>query len=227
VRFGITRDVQVCPPAGLVERSNAIAQLFADEIDDARHKGGENGPVAILADERYVQSMPLKLAALFLPYLTDLFERRQLAEISAFEQTSLGARLVSAHGARADPAQRLRRGQRERGDRQVPRPAHGLVAPVPVRLELRRRVQGSAGGHHAHQYVESAGRFDQALRQLFVRPRGEVAMALARLHSRLLQCQVSPEDGDGLRDNIIIPALSEALARGASEAIDDLLGLLR
>jgi hypothetical protein len=225
-RFGITRDVPVCPAASHVERSSAIAELFADEINDTRHKGGDNGPVAILDDERYVQSMPLKLAALFAPYLTDLFERRQMAEIAAFEQTALGARLVSA--LVLGPTQ----------------PNAFVAASESAEIDkfhdqrtgwLRQYLFGSSCAGECKgrlvdimltQYVESAGRFDQALRQLFLRPRGEVAMALARLHSRLLQCQVSPEDGDGLRDNIIIPSLSEALARGATEAIDDLLGLL-
>jgi hypothetical protein len=77
--------------------------------------------------------------------------------------------------------------------------------------------------------VESQGRFDGALREIFARPRGEVAMALARLHSRLLQCQVSAEDGNALRDKILIAALVDAVKRSSPNdqtLLDDVLGLL-
>jgi hypothetical protein len=225
VRFGITRDVAVCPQASHVERSSAIAELFADEITAARHKG-DKGPIAILDDERYVQSAPLKLAALFAPYLTDLFERRQMAEISSFEQAGLGARLVSALVLGPTQSNTFVAASESAEIDKFHDQRSGWLRQYLFGSSCAGECKGKLVDIMLTQYVEAQGRFDAALRELFVRPRGEVAMALARLHSRLLQCQVSAEDGDGIRDSIIIPALSDALTRGAGEAVDDLLGLL-
>ncbi|HEX6239747.1 MAG TPA: hypothetical protein VFZ61_02590 [Polyangiales bacterium] len=225
-RFGITRDVAVCPPPGHVERSNAIAELFADEMNDARHKG-DKGPIELLEDERYVQSAPLKLATLFAPYLTDLFERRQMAEIKHFEEAGVGARLISALVlGPTQPNSFVAASESVEIDKFHDQRTDWLKGYV-FGQSCTGECKGKLVDIMLTQYVEAEGRFDQPLRELFVRPRGEVAMALARLHSRLLQCQVSSEDGDGFRDNIIIPALADALARGNSgEAVDDLLGLI-
>ena len=38
-------------------------------------------------------------------------------------------------------------------------------------------------------------------------------MALARLHSRLLQCQVESEDATTLRDRVLVPALVATVKR--------------
>lgn len=227
-RFGLTRDLPICPLDNHVDRSSAIADLFADELDAAQRKG-EKGPLEILGDERYVQSAPQKLASLFTPYLADSFERRQFAEIDRFEAAGNGARLVSA--LVLGPTQ----------------PNAFVAASEAAEIEkfhdkrtkwLRDYLYGQSCTNECKgklvdvmltQYVESGGRFDQPLRELFTRPRGEVAMALARLHSRLLLCQVNPDDSDAFRDRVIIPALGEAVKRGTNgdqTALDELLGLL-
>jgi len=227
-RFGLTRAVEVCPPENHVERSNAISELFAEELDAARRKK-EKGPLELLDDERAVQASPLKMTALFGPYLTDLFERRQLAEIEHFEASAPGAHLVGAlvlapnqpnafvaaseaaeinkfHQKRADWLQQYLFGQSCTGE------CKGKIVDIMLT-----------------QYTESAGRFDRPLRELFAHPRGEVAMALARLHNRLLLCQVSHEDGDALRDRVLIPALLDAVKRSSPKdqtLLDDVLGLM-
>jgi hypothetical protein len=78
-------------------------------------------------------------------------------------------------------------------------------------------------------YSEAQGRYDRAMLELFSRPRSEVAMALARLHSRLLQCQTDADDVTVLRDHVLVPALVEAAKRGREAdqtMFEDLLGLL-
>ncbi|MFM2417584.1 MAG: hypothetical protein RL385_2307, partial [Pseudomonadota bacterium] len=52
--------------------------------------------------------------------------------------------------------------------------------------------------------------------EIFRHPRGEVAMALARLYSRLLQCQVDAPDGTALRDRVLVPALRDVVKQGKS-----------
>src|SRR4029077_20367343 len=48
--------------------------------------------------EREVQSSPGKMAWLFEPYLQDLYERRQWAQIQSFESFSVARRLAGARG---------------------------------------------------------------------------------------------------------------------------------
>lgn len=227
-RFGITRAVPICPSENQVERSSAISDLMADELDHAR-KNKEKGPLQLLEDERAVQSAPLKMSALFSHYLADLFERRQIAEIEHFESASVGARLVSA----------LVLGPTQPNSFVAASEAAEIDAFHQKRTDWLREYlfgqsctgecKGKLVDIMLTQYVESQGRFDEALRELFARPRGEVAMALARLHSRLLQCQVSTEDGTALRDNVLIPALLDAVKRSTKQdqtLFDDVLGLL-
>ena len=63
------------------ERSAAIAELIADELDAARAQG-QAGPLTLLADERSVQETPARLAWLFTPFLQQLYERRLWPEIA-------------------------------------------------------------------------------------------------------------------------------------------------
>lgn len=229
-RFGVTRAVVICPAENHVERSSAIADLFADEIDAARRKGEKaSGPMELLLDERSVQDTPLKLTALFGHYLMDLFERRQFAEIDGFERVSVGARLIAAlvlapsqpnSFVAASEAEEIERFHRGRAD---------WLRQYLFGQSCTGECKGKIVDIMLTQYVESQGRFDGALRELFARPRAEVAMALARLHSRLLQCQVSAEDGNAVRDNILIAALVDAVKRSSPSdqtLLDDVLGLL-
>jgi hypothetical protein len=94
-RYGIARDVQLCKADAHPARSDAIADLFADETESARAHG-TSGPMQLLQDERAVQASPVRLAWLFTPYLATMYERRQLSDIKGFESVSTGARLVSA-----------------------------------------------------------------------------------------------------------------------------------
>jgi len=72
------------------------------------------------------------------------------------------------------------------------------------------------------------GRFDQALRAILSRPRGEVGSAIGRIHTRLLACQVPPEDLGPLRDRVFIPALGEELSleKPDDKRLEELLSLI-
>ena len=97
-RFGVARATDICKDDALAERSDAIAQVVADEMDAtaAVHGAAAAGPMAILRDEREVQASPGKLEWLFDPYLEDLYDRRAWQEIQRFEDFSTGAHLVAA-----------------------------------------------------------------------------------------------------------------------------------
>jgi hypothetical protein len=226
-RFGTTRDVPICPKDNHVDRSLALTDLFADEAELARRRG-QLGPMELLMDERAVQNSLLKYSSLFSDYVLELFERRQKAEIEHFEALSVGAHLVSAillaptqpnafvaasdvaevekfHNARADWLRAYLYGPTCNGE------CRGKLIDIMLTW-----------------FEESQGRYDEAFHQLFTRPRGEVAVGIAHLHSRLLQCQVDVADGEALRDQVLVRSLVEATKKKPLDQalLEDLLGLL-
>jgi hypothetical protein len=227
-RFGTTRAVPICPTENRVARSLALADLFAEDLDAARRRG-ERGPLELLLDERVVLSMPLKMTALFSHYLSDLFERRQFAEIAQFEGQSVGAHLVASLALAPDqinafvPASEATQVEA----------FHAEHAEFLRSYLFGKSCNGECKGKLVDimltSYDEASGRYDKALRELFSHPRGEVAMGLARLHSRLLLCQVDAPDVIALRDQVLVPSLVAATSTGReleTNLFDDLLGLL-
>lgn len=227
-RFGTTRERKVCLDEKRVSRSQALIEQFADDLDAARRRN-EKGPAELLQDERFVQSMPLKLAALFSHYLQDLFERRQMAEIKQFAAASSGAHLIASLVLSADQPNSYVAAS-EAKDIEAFHVEHAQF--------LRSYLFGNACNGDCKgrlvdimftNYDEAHGRYDQTMRELFSHPRAEVAMGLAKLHARLLQCQFDKDDAVALRDGVLEPALLEATASGRekeSALFDDLLGLL-
>ncbi len=230
-RYGTVRQVDVCKPDKNAQRSSEIAQLFSDELSAATHTG-DPGPMSILMDEQQVQNTPGKLAWLFEPYLTDLYERRQIGEIEKFEKVSVGAHLVSslvlatAHTGEfvtSEEAAMLATLHQER--------RHWLANYLLGRAcdaECKSRLVDVM----LSVYGDAQGDYDDTVRKLIFRPHGESGPAVARIHQRLLWCQIDPDDQVLFRDNVLIPALVEALGDGptvpqiAPTAVDDLAALL-
>jgi hypothetical protein len=227
-RYGTTRDLPACPSENRVQRSLALLDLWAEEIDAARRRG-QRGPLELLLDERTVQSMPLKLATLYSHYLSDLFERRQMHEIAQFEDLSAGARLIAALVlAPTQPNSFVAASEATELDRQ-----HDERAEYLRQYLYGQSCSGECKGKLVDimltSYAEAGGRYDRALRELFTHPRAEVAMGLARMHARLVQCQADKADVTALRDGVLVPALMEACSSGReleNNLFDDLLGLL-
>jgi hypothetical protein len=173
--------------------------------------------------------MPMKLSALFGHYLTDLFERRQFHEIQQFEELSVGARLIAAlvlsptqpnSFVAASEAQQVERFHSTRAE---------FLRSYLFGKSCNAECKGKIIDIMLTSYAEAQGRYDEALREVFTHPRAEVAMGLARLHARLMQCQVASEDAVALRDGVLVPELSEATSSGResdSTLFDDLLSLL-
>lgn len=230
-RYGIVRQVDVCKPDKNAQRSVEISQLFSDELSAAAQQGLP-GPMTLLADEDQVQNTPAKLAWLFEPYLTDLYERRQTAQIERFEKASVGAKLVSAlvlatahtgEFVTPDEADMLKRLHQER--------RHWLANYLLGRgcdAECKSRLVDVM----LSVYGDAQGDYDDTVRKLIFRPHGESGPSVARIHQRLLWCQVDPDDQALFRDEVLLPGLVEALGDGptvkqiAPTAIDDLAALL-
>jgi hypothetical protein len=77
-------------------------------------------------------------------------------------------------------------------------------------------------------YGESDGDYDETMRRLLSLPRTEAGPALGKLHTRLLWCQVDKDDLELFRDHVLVPSLTELLARPKPDAvaIEELIGLV-
>ncbi|HEX7479641.1 MAG TPA: hypothetical protein VF331_17685 [Polyangiales bacterium] len=226
-RFGVTRDLPLCAADKLSERSTALAQLVAEELESS-HAHVAKGPLSLLGDERTVQASPAKLSWLFAPYLTGLYERRLLHEIERFEASSVGAHVISALvlvPAQPDElvavgeAQELAHFRSERSS---------WLASYLLGPSCNGECKSKLVDVMLSSYAQAQGRFDAPLRALLAEPRTHVAGVLARLHARLLTCQLGPLDTVALRDQLLSPML-DAQARAAkpdATQLDDLLGLL-
>ncbi len=248
-RFGVERAAAICKDDRLAERSDAIAQLVEDELEAAnalapantaapagsRPSGagpaaspGAAGPIVLLREEREVQAHPATLMWLFEPYLQDLYERRQWKEIGAFEETSVGARLIAALVLATARTGEL-----------VPSAEQAEL----VRFHTERRkwlasymygrscdpeCRGKLVDLMVSTYGEAQGDYDEALRKLLLLSRAEAGPATAQLHARLLWCQVDADDLEEFRDHVLVPAVTTALAATGLERgiLDDLLGLV-
>lgn len=213
-RFGVERAAEICKDDKLSERLDAIAELLRDEMDAAHASGTvAQGPMSLLRDEREVRERPGKLMWLFEPYLQDLYERRQWAAIAAFESTSVGARLVAALVLAT-----ARTGELVTNVEQA--------ALVKFHTERRKwlvsymfgrtcdpECRGKLVDVMLSTYGEAQGDYDEPLRRLVQSPRSESGPAMARLHARLLWCQVDADDLQEFRDRVLVPALADALKK--------------
>jgi hypothetical protein len=228
-RFGITRDVDACK--GASQRWSEISDLIADELAAAQQQG-KPGPLSLLADEGAVHASTAKLAWLFSPYLSDLYQRRAFNDITRFEQVSIGARLVAAlvlatehtgEFVSTDEANTLEKFHSER---------RKWLAGYLFGRTCDAECKGRLVDLMLTVYGEAQGDYDDTLRRLLLRPRAEVGNAIAKLHQRMLWCQVDGDDLDLFRDKVLVPALNAALDGGhgadapAVTAMDDVAALL-
>ncbi len=226
-RFGVTRDAPVCASDKQADRSAALAQLVAEELEaDKAHP--HQSPLLMLADEHAVQASPAKLSALFGPYLTSLYERRQLAEIAHFEESSAGAKLIAALAlVPAQPEELVAASEADELEKFRAARSQWLatfVTSAGCGGECRTKLLDVM----LSSYARAQGRFEAPLRALLDEPRSHVAGVLARLHARLLTCQLGQDDVLALRDQVLVPLLDTELRASKPEQtrLDDVLGLL-
>ena len=228
-RFGVERAADICKDDKLADRSEAIAQLLEDEIEAANQaKEITNGPLSLLREDREVQARPAKLMWLFEPYLQDLYERRQWNEITAFEQSSQGARLVAALVLAT-----ARTGELITSVEQADLEKFHVVRRKWLATYLLGRgcdaeCRGKIVDVMLSTYGEAQGDYDESLQKLVTLSRSESGPAMSQLHSRLLWCQVDADDLRQFRDRVLVPALSRAIATPGSDRsmVEDLVGLL-
>jgi hypothetical protein len=229
-RFGVAKDVDLCKDDVLSDRSDAIAQVFQNELQSAAAAGrpAEQGPMSVLKDERQVQASPGKLAWLFEPYLQDVYERRQWHDIQRFESFSTGARLVGALVlATARTGELVGTSEKAEMDKFHAERRKWLAGYL-----LGRTCDGDCRGKLVDvmlsSYGEAEGDYDEPLRRLLKQPHAEAAAAFGHLHARLLWCQIDTADRDSFRDKVLVPTLAEVLAAQKPDAalVEDLVDLL-
>jgi hypothetical protein len=231
-RYGVRREGDVCKDDKLADRSDAIAELVRSELEDLDDKSDATavaaGPLGLLREERTVVATVAKLAWLFEPYLQDLYERRQWPTIASFEMSSLGARVVAAIVLATARTGELT-GQAEAQSLEKFHAEHRKwLGEFLLGRACDPECRGRLVDVMLSVYGESEGDYDQAIRQLLLRPRGDSGPALARLHARLLWCQVDKDDLEIFRDHVLVPAVSDALAapKPDPDAIEDVVELL-
>jgi hypothetical protein len=224
-RFGFARDVPICKADAYLGRARAIAQLFGDEIDDAPDVK-KAGPMKLLKDEHDVQAAPLRFAWLFAPYLSSLYDRRQWQEIEQFESYSPGARLTSALVLGPTRSELVATSEVVMVDKFHDARAFWLVEYM-LGPTCDAECKGRLIDIMITSHTEVAGRFDAGLIKLLHRPRAEAGIALGRMHTRLLACQVEDDHVAGLRDQVLVPALEQELSKPAPEKlkVEELLSL--
>jgi hypothetical protein len=224
-RFGVERSVELCRDDKLAERSDAIAELIADDLEAGsaldEKTALKSGPLGLLAREEDVLAMPAKLAWLFEPYLQSLYEHKRWTDIARFEATSPGAKLVAALVLATARTGELVSGQESRQLNDLHAQRRRWLASFLLGNSCDPDCRARLVEFMLATVQESEGDYNDVLTQVLLRPRAEVGRAVNHIHSRLLWCQMDGDDLALLRDDVIVPAAGRALARGTPDAAKD------
>jgi hypothetical protein len=229
-RYGVQKATDVCKDDALAERSDAIAQVIQDEMETTATMKAPptTGPVALLREEREVQSHPAKMSWLFTPYLQDLYDRRMWQDIQSFENFSAGARLVSALVlATARTGELVSSTEATQLDQFHAARRHWLASYL-LGGTCEAECRGKLADVMLSSYGQANGDYDEAFKRLLLESRTEAAPAYAHLHARLLWCQLDDDDVARFRDGVLVPGLDTAVANAktAPAILEDLIGLL-
>ena len=225
-RYGVTKPIELCAVDKLAERSAAIASMFEDEVTVAFAQG-KLGPVAMLSEEQQVQIHATRLTWLFTPELAYVYEHRLWNDLNRFESASVGAKLVSALVLAA-----ARTGEMvSREEAKKLSDFHAERRKWLTQYLLGNTCDSDCRGKLVQvmltNYAEAQGDYDVPMRSLLQQSRSNTTPAFSALHGRLLWCQVDPDDEAHLRDQVLVPELSDLLSKKkVSEETEDLLDLV-
>jgi hypothetical protein len=229
-RFGVEKAAEICKDDALAQRSDAIAEVFQDELEatTAISAPAGSGPLSILKEEREVQAFPGKMSWLFEPYLQDLYERRQWPEVQRFEGFSVGARLVGALVLATARTGELVSGSEAAQLDAFHAERRKWLASYLLGKSCDADCRAKLVDVMLSSYGEAGGDYDDPIRRLLKQPRAEAGPTFGHLHARLLWCQVDADDLGQFRDRVLVPALSDALAAPKPDVtlVEDLAGLV-
>jgi hypothetical protein len=214
--YGTSPPVEACDDK-LAKRSAAIASLVSDDLDAAL-TGSTPGPLVLLKDERPVQLHVGRMVALFGQALHTLYEDRKWDAIDKFMTYSPAAHLVGAlvlTAARTGEFVTDAEAKQLRAfDELHSKWLAAYLGGSSCDAECKSRTMGVMLSH----FAAAQGSWDAAARELLETPRAQAGMAVTFLHTRLLWCQVDPVDAGALRDRVLVPATTAALANRTGDA---------
>ena len=231
-RFGVEKAAEICKDDALSERSDAIAQVFQDEMEAmavaAASQPPGNGPLSILKDEREVQSFPGGWPGCSSRTCRISTSGGSGRRSSASRSSRPGAQLVAALVlATARTGELVSASESAELDKFHADRRKWLVGYLLGRT-CDPDCRGKLVDVMLSSYGEAEGDYDEPLRRLLRQPHAEAAPTFGHLHARLLWCQVDADDLASFRDRVLVPLLAEALAAPKPDAqlIDDLVGLI-
>jgi hypothetical protein len=240
-QFGVEKAAEICRDDRLAERSDAIAQVIEDEIDATAQMASQAGPpvappvgapiagpLSLLRDEREIQAHPAKLMWLFEPYLQDRYERRQWNEINAFEDSSDGAKVISALVLATARTGELVTNVEQSDLVKFHAQRRKWLAAYLLGRACDPECRGKIVDVMLSTYGEAQGDYDETLQRLVQLSRAESGPAISQLHARLLWCQVDNDDLQIFRDRVLVPAAARALSTPGADRnmVEDLVGLV-
>src|SRR5215471_2400601 len=225
-RYGVTKPIELCALDKLAERSNAIASMFSDEIP-AAFAQGRLGPVAMLSEEHQVQLNATRLTWLFSPVLVYFYERRLWNDLNRFESASMGAKLVSALVLAAARTGEMVSQQESKKLSDFHAERRKWLTQYLLGNTCDSDCKGKLVQVMLTNYAEAQGDYALPMRTLLQQARSHATPAFSVLHGRLLWCQVDSDDLGQLRDQVLIPELSDVLSKKkVPEEAEDLVDLL-
>jgi hypothetical protein len=201
--------------------------MIADEIQSTVAPA-KPGPMTLLDDEHLAQAHSVRLAWLFTPALMNMYERRQWNSITRFETASPGAHLIAALVLASARTGELVSAQESATLVKFHSEHRKWLTRYMFENSCDHECKGKLVDYMLTAYEEAEGDYDLPMRTLMEQSRSKVGAALARLHSRLLWCQVDGQDMEQFRDRALVPATTETFKNEKSnpETLDDLVGLV-
>jgi hypothetical protein len=224
-QFGTSPTIDACVDK-LAQRSEVLGELVADELAGV----DPQGPLVLFKDERHVQLELARLVGLFETAVTGLYTHRQWDDLDRLAGSSVGAHLVvSMIVASARTGEFVTDDEAKALDALHATHTKWLgdyLMSKSCDTECKGRLIEVMVSH----YAESQGDFDAVLRTLLESPHAQASIAVARLHTRLLWCQVDDSDLAPLRDHVLVPAAQTLLQPGhdptSRDAVLSLIALM-
>ena len=206
-RYGVSvPSLPVCKDDALAERSRAIAEVLADDLETALAEPNPSGPLGMLIDERSVNTNLLRLLGLYSEFVGEFYDRRQWATIDKFLGYSTGAKLVGNFNLLTMSADPVATGEHDLAKPHLEEGAkwlEGYITGPNCDSECRGRMVSIV----LSNFGRGQGHFPRLLKSMLERPQRESLPFLNRLQSRLTLCQYDPDDAPRLRDEILLPVL--------------------
>jgi hypothetical protein len=211
LRYGVSREVKLCTA---LDKYSARAQAMGDVVSEELSRGNKD-PLKLLADDRQVRSHLMRLVYLFEPYLRETYGLERLSDLESFESHGRGAQIVAAFVLAADPSGE---GFMSSDAASTRIKFHQVRKQRLEQLLLDSACDAECRGVAAEMLLnglpEYGAAYSDVLRRL-LEGKVDSSQVVARLHRRLLWCQLAPEASARLLRDVLVPVWTELAHRDA------------